>query len=63
MGFFGGFGMILFWGGFIWFLIWLLWQNKNSPEDSMEILKKRYALGEITKKQYEEMRKNILRYK
>ena len=42
----------------IYFLIKNNSQNKNQ-ETPMEILKKRYAKGEITKEQYEEMKKNI----
>jgi putative membrane protein len=36
-------------------------QNKNGQnnESPMETLKKRYAKGEITKEQFEEMKKNI----
>lgn len=60
MGYFGGFGMILFWGAFIWLIIWLLKQNKSTSENPIEILKKRYAKGEITKKQYVEMKKDII---
>jgi len=43
-------------------LIIFLYKNNNSStqkETPMEILKKRYAKGEITKEQYEEMKKNI----
>lgn len=36
-------------------------RNKNgqSTESPLDILKKRYAKGEITKEQFEEMKKNI----
>ena len=59
-----GFGfifMLLFWGLIIWLIVTLInasQSNKNEP-DSLTILKKRYASGEITKKQYEEMKKEI----
>lgn len=33
--------------------------GSRSSNDAMEILKKRYALGEIDRKQYEEMKKKI----
>ena len=61
-----GFGfifMLLFWGLIIWFIVTLInasQSNKNEP-DSLTILKRRYASGEITKKQYEEMRKELLK--
>ena len=64
MGFGMGFGvifMLLFWGLIIWLIIALInasQSNKNEP-DSLTILKKRYAKGEITKKQYESMKKEI----
>ena len=66
MGFGMGFGfifMLLFWGLIIWLIVTLIntnQSNKNEP-DSLTILKKRYASGEITKKQYEEMKKELLR--
>lgn len=43
-------------------LIIFLYLNNNSSaqkETPMEILKKRYAKGEITKEQFDEMKKNI----
>ena len=61
-----GFGfifMLLFWGLIIWLIVTLInasQSNKNEP-DSLTILKRRYASGEITKKQYEEMRKELNR--
>lgn len=33
--------------------------SKNSEDDSMKILKARYAKGEITKKEYQEMKKEF----
>ena len=64
MGFGMGFGfifMLLFWGLVIWLIVTLInasQSNKDGP-DSLTILKRRYASGEITKKQYEEMRKGL----
>lgn len=66
MGFGIGFGfifMLLFWGLIIWLIITLInasQSNKNEP-DSLTILKRRYASGNITKKQYEEMKKELNR--
>ncbi len=64
-----GWGM----GWVMWFiplliilLIYFLVKNNSqikdgqSAESPMEILKKRYAKGEITKEQFEEMKKDIL---
>ncbi|MEE8423653.1 MAG: SHOCT domain-containing protein [Thermodesulfobacteriota bacterium] len=33
--------------------------REGEPESSLEILKKRYARGEITKEEFEEMKKGI----
>ena len=69
-GWFGmGFGfvfMLLFWGLIIWLIVWLI-NNYGKPQQTdkfvsaMEILKKRFAKGEINKKQYEEMKKELLK--
>lgn len=68
MGFGMGFGflfMILFWGVVIWLVYALVKAAQSNTqgkgEDAMEILKKRYATGEISKKEYEEMRKELIR--
>ena len=69
---FGGFGMIF---GFIFFvaivigvillIVWLVRRSGYSVTEktsihSLEILKERYAKGEITKEQYESMKKDLL---
>lgn len=53
--------MLLFWGVLIWLVVTLInaGQSGKKEEDPSIILKKRYASGEITKKQYEEMKKEI----
>ncbi|MBI4453894.1 SHOCT domain-containing protein [Candidatus Woesearchaeota archaeon] len=62
-----GFGflfMLLFFGLIIWLIVTLVNANQSSKkesEDSLTILKKRYASGEISKKQYEEMKKELLK--
>lgn len=70
MGFGMGFGwifMVLFWGALIWLVVTLVNQSQShtnrgrKDESATEILKKRYAKGEITKKEYEEMRKELVR--
>ena len=60
-----GFGfpvMLLFWGLFIWLIVTLInaSQSNKNGSDSLTILKKRYASGEITKKQFDEIKKEIL---
>ena len=65
---FGSFGMgfgfifmLLFWGLIIWLIVTLIntSQSNKNESDSLTIIKRRYASGEITKKQYEEMRKEL----
>ena len=54
--------MLLFWGFIIWIIVTLTTasqHNKNGSPDSLTILKRRYAKGEITKKQFERMKKEI----
>ena len=41
-------------------LIKYLWEGRGGQESSLEVLKKRYARGEITKEEYEEKKKDIL---
>ncbi len=71
-GMFGGgmwFGWI-FWIIILVIIIWAVVQftnrnqqnnrlNSNSEETPLEILKKRYAKGEISKEEYEEIKKNL----
>ena len=65
MGFGMGFGfifMLLFWGLIIWLIISLInvsQSNKDDGSDSLTILKKRYAQGRITKKEFESMKKDL----
>ena len=66
MGFGMGFGaiiMVLFWGAIIWLVISLINAGTNkseeTPESALDILKKRYARGEVTKEQYLEMEKEL----
>ncbi len=65
MGFGMGFGflfMLLFWTAIVLIVITIIntsQPRKNDNVDSLEILKKRYARGEITKKQYIEMKKEL----
>ena len=61
----GGFGflfMILFWIVIIWAIYWFIQQmiSQQKPQkDSLEILKERYAKGEITKEEFENMKKDL----
>lgn len=63
-----GFGMVWYWiiGAFILAaIVWLVsrYFNQNSPanqsKSALEILKERYARGEINKEEFEEKKKQI----
>ena len=41
-------------------LIKYLWEGRGGQESAIEVLKKRYARGEITKEEFEEKKKDIL---
>ena len=69
---FTGFGvlmliiMLVFWGLVIWGVVmlirWAIRSNRYRPdlrESAMEILKRRYASGEITKAEYEEKKRDL----
>lgn len=60
--FFPGFGILiqLLILGLIFFIVfWVLKSGKINSETPEEILKKRLAKGEITKKEYNELKKEI----
>ena len=65
---FGGFWMIVFWGLVIWFIIWGVKklsereesEKRNRPgHDAVEIARQRYARGEITREQFEQIKKDL----
>ncbi len=56
--------MVLFWvlviSGVVYLVRWLMGQGiADRPESSLDILKKRYARGEISKQEFEAMRKDL----
>lgn len=56
--------MLLFWALVIGGIVWLFSnlrprETARVPEDPLDILRRRYASGEITKDQYEEMRRDL----
>ena len=69
MGWFGWFFMVVFWAIVILAILSLVrWlaassrrlESRESPESPMEILKRRYARGEIDKREFEEKKKDLL---
>lgn len=71
---FGGIFMILFWGLLIWAIVALVrgngfgsgccgghghGHNHGGKNDALEILKQRYAKGEISKEEFESMKKDL----
>lgn len=72
MMFMGGIGMLLFWGLVIAGIVWIVRSisassgqpgtgSSGTPvvESPLDILKRRYAAGEISKEQFDEMRRNL----
>ena len=56
--------MVLFWALVIGGIVWLISalrprEAAAGPEDPLETLRRRYARGEITREQYEEMRRDL----
>ena len=57
---FGGLFMLIFWGLIIYGVVMLFRHNNHSKKDrAIDILKERYAKGEITKDQFESMKKDL----
>jgi putative membrane protein len=60
----GGVWMVLFWGGIIALIVWGInrIERGDSPQKRgpLDIAKERYAKGEISKEQYEQIKKDLL---
>ena len=61
---FGGFWMILFWGGLIALIVWgisrLTGHSKPVRQHHpLDVAKERYARGEISKEDFEQMKKDL----
>ena len=64
MGLFGGIMMLLFWAAIILLVVWAVRsvfpsQRQSERESADEILKRRYAAGEISQAEYEQARKAL----
>ena len=55
--------MLIFWGGLIWLIVWLVRRPdgtaSNRDNDPVEIARRRYARGEITSEELEQIRRNL----
>mgnify|MGYP001559986835 CR=1 FL=1 len=65
MGWFGGgIMMVAFWVLLIALIVWVIREiggkNSRSNSNALDILKERYAKGEIDKKEFEERRKDLI---
>ncbi len=60
---FGGVAFVLFWGAVIWLMVWGLrgigGGETGGGEDPVKIAERRYARGEITREQLQEIRKGL----
>jgi len=61
---FGGLWMLLFWGGLIALIVWAVIKlnkrgNSTSKRDPLGIAKERYAKGEISREEFEQLKKDL----
>ncbi len=63
MGIFGLIWMVLIWGGIIALIVWAVRRAGRShapyAQSPLDIAKERYARGEITKEQFEQIKKDL----
>jgi putative membrane protein len=61
MGIGGMLSMLLFWIVFILLIVWIVRTvvNAGGRQDAKSILDQRYARGDITRREYEQMKKDI----
>lgn len=63
---FGGLWMVVFWGGLIALIVWgitkLVRREGFGPKrDPLDVAKERYARGEISRKEFEQLKKDLKR--
>ena len=61
---FGGIWMVVLWGGIIGVIVWginrlVRHNNQVTRQTPLEIAKERYARGEITRKEFEQIKKDL----
>lgn len=62
----GGLMMLLFWGLIIFLIVYVVRKtvpnkSSNEPYDAVEVLKKRYSMGEIGTEEYRERLQELLK--
>jgi len=61
---FGGLWMLFFWGGLIALIVWGISRltrrsPSNGKESPLDIARERYARGEISREQFEQIKKDL----
>ena len=61
---FGGIWMLLFWGGLIALIVWGIsklskHEGSTSKRDPLDIARERYARGNITREEFEQLKKDL----
>jgi len=59
---FGGFLWVMFWGTVIYLVVSLVRRSQTDSrerEDPIDVAKRRYASGQITREQYEQFRRDL----
>lgn len=58
----GAIWMALLWGGIVFLIVWVVRQLARSPREQsspLDIARERYARGEITREQFEEIKRGL----
>ncbi len=54
---------VLFWGAVIWLIVWVVRQatgkGTSGTKNALDIARERYARSEITKEQFEQIKKDV----
>ena len=61
---FGGLWMLVFWGGLIALIVWGIKKvtergGSTQKHDPLDVAKERYAKGEISREEFEQIRKDL----
>ena len=60
---FGMVWMVIFWGAVVWLIVWGIGQvsgdGRRRDDDPIEIARRRYAHGEITRDQFDQLQRDL----